>query len=134
MLQNAIVKSAADPKNLFIVDGLGALLSSFLLGVALVKFQEYFGIPVPTLYFLAVLPLFFVLYDFYSYIKPATHSGRLLRILSYVNVSYCVLSLGLAFYHFKVVTLLGWVYILVEIAIVLFIAIIEFKVSKRLIL
>jgi len=52
---------------LFLLDAIGALVSALLLGVVLVKYQEIFGIPIPTLYVLAIIPCFFALIDLYSY-------------------------------------------------------------------
>lgn len=48
----------ANPKKLFQIDGLGAILSAILLGIILVRFERFFGIPVSTLYFLASLLYF----------------------------------------------------------------------------
>ena len=56
-------KFISHPKKLFLIDGLGAILSAFLLGYVLVKLERVFGIPSKTLYFLATLPMFFVIYD-----------------------------------------------------------------------
>lgn len=118
-------------KKLFLLDGIGALVSAFLLGVVLVKFQNYFGIPKTTLYVLAALPCFFAIYDFICFFKIDKNLGRLLKGIAIVNLLYCVLSLGLAFYHFQEITLLGWTYVIVEIFIVVILAIIEFKIARE---
>jgi len=39
--------------------------------------------------------------------------------------------MGLALYHYQKITYLGWIYILIEIAIVVAIAILELRVAKR---
>lgn len=56
-------------KTLFAIDGLGALLSVFLLGVVLVQFESLFGMPKETLYFLAFLPCLFAVYDLVCYLN-----------------------------------------------------------------
>jgi len=117
---------------LFLLDGLGALLSAFLIGVVLVKFNSLFGIPISALYFLALLPCLFAMYDFYCYQKKNINTGLSLKIIAVVNVLYCCLSLGLAFYHREEITVLGWGYIIVEIVIVLVLAKLEFEVGERL--
>jgi hypothetical protein len=53
--------SNTNPKKLFLIDGLGALLSAILLGVVLVQLEYLFGIPKSTLYFLASLPCLFTI-------------------------------------------------------------------------
>ncbi|WP_452602389.1 hypothetical protein [Pontimicrobium sp. MEBiC06410] len=45
---------------------------------------------------------------------------------------YCFTSLGLIFYHFNTIKVLGWTYILVEIVIVFSLAIIEFRVGEKI--
>ena len=114
-------------KKLFLVDGLGAILSAFLLGVVLVKFEWFFGIPKTTLYFLAALPIFFAIYDFYCFLKIESQLNKYLKAIAVINLCYCCLSLGLAFYHFDIITTFGWIYIIGEILIVVLIAIIELR-------
>lgn len=133
MLKQLIGKFELHPKRLFLIDGLGAMLSAFLLGVILVKFERFFGIPSSTLYFLASLPIGFMIYDFYSYQKETGTESKLLKGISITNILYCLLSLALSFYHFKTVTTLGWLYILVEILIILFLARIQYSVAQKLI-
>ena len=121
-----------NPRKLFLIDGVGAMLSAFLLGIVLVKLEHFFGIPVPTLYLLASLPVLFALYDFYSYRQGDDKLAVLLKGIAMMNLGYCLLSIGLAFYHHKVVTYLGWIYIILEIMIVVAIAILELRVAKSL--
>ncbi len=114
----------------FLLDGFGAILSAVLLGIVLVKLERIFGIPKSTLYFLALLPCFFALYDFYCYFFIQKNLGRFLKGIAIVNLLYCCLSIGLAFYHSHQITYLGWVYIIIEILIVVTIAIAELRVVK----
>jgi len=120
-----------NPKFLFILDSLGALLSAFMLGVVLVHFKSFFGIPITTLYILATLPLLFVAFDVYSYFSADSQLGINLRRIAIINLSYCLLSLSLAFYHIELITVYGWIYIVIEIIIVLFIANLEFKTGNK---
>ncbi|GAB5465247.1 MAG: hypothetical protein Kapaf2KO_06830 [Candidatus Kapaibacteriales bacterium] len=121
----------ANPKKLFQIDGFGALLSAILLGVVLVKLEYLFGIPKPTLYFLASLPCLFAIYDFYCYYKVDKNLGIFLQGIAIANLVYCCLSMGFAIYHMKEITNLGWIYILVEILVVCTIALAELEVAKR---
>lgn len=81
------------PKELFKIDGIGAILSAVLLGFVLVHFEELFGIPKSTLYFLALLPCFFACYDFYCYFRVNKKSKYFLKGIAFVNLSYCFLSI-----------------------------------------
>jgi len=108
-------------KQLFLIDGLGALISALMLGVVLVKLEYLFGIPKEALYLLAVIPCFFFVYDVVGYqMKSKTKSQKLLKGIAHLNIAYCILSVGLAVYHYKVITILGWVYIIIEILIILY--------------
>ena len=129
-----IEKFELNPKKLFLIDGIGAILSAFLLGFVLVRLEIFFGIPIPTLYFLATFPIFFAFYDFYCYRKKLDKLGQLLKGIAVLNILYCCLSLGFVLYHFETITSLGITYILLEIIIVFFLAILEIRVAKRLIL
>lgn len=130
---NQIIKSAqSNPKVLFLIDGAGAIISAFFLGVVLVKMEKYFGIPSSTLYFLATLPVIFAVYDAYSYLKGNKLSYSF-KLIALMNLSYCIISIGFILYHFKTMTILGHFYIIIELLIVISLAIIEFKVANRLV-
>ena len=114
-------------KKLFLIDGLGALLSAFLLGVVLVRFQSTFGIPVNTLYLLAATPVVFAFYDLYCYFSQPKNPAPFLKAIAFANLAYCVLSLALAYSHQQELTLLGWAYIVGEVFIVVGLAIFELR-------
>ena len=96
-----------NPKKLFQIDGFGAVLSAILLGVVLVKLEYLFGIPKSTLYLLAFLPCLFVVYDLYCYFKTPNDVAMFLKIIGITNLIYCCLSIGLAIYHSKDITIWG---------------------------
>ncbi|WP_299681731.1 hypothetical protein [uncultured Dokdonia sp.] len=120
------------PRRLLLIDGLGAILSAFMLGIVLVKLESMFGIPPSTLYFLAILPVFFALFDFYCYQRKSNSLGRCLKMIAILNLLYCCLSVGIAFYHIETITIIGWLYILIEILIIITLAVFELKVAKRI--
>lgn len=125
-------QQALTPRLLYLIDGLGAVFSAFLLGIVLVRFEEYFGIPPKTLYFLACLPCFFAIYDFYCYAKIKQNHRLFFKIIGFTNLLYCCISLGLAFYHHTQITYLGWLYMLTEIFIVSTLAYVELKAVDTL--
>ena len=119
-----------NPKKLLLIDAAGALLSAFLLGFVLVKFESFFGIPKNTLFVLATIPIFFALFDVSSFVTNILPIKTYLKSIALFNVGYCFLSLGFAIYHADVITLFGWAYIIAEVLIVLVLAILEFKLSQ----
>ena len=130
IISQIIAWGSRNPKNLFILDGFGALLSAFLLGVVLVQFESIFGIPRSTLYILAALPCLFVLYDVLGY--RSKNTSQYLQGIARLNIGYSMVSLAFAFYHAEVITLLGWGYLVSEIFIILSLARIEFAVARRI--
>ncbi|MCB0641527.1 MAG: hypothetical protein KDC44_07805 [Phaeodactylibacter sp.] len=131
MIRKILQYIEAKPKRLFLIDGLGALLSAFLLGVVLVRLEGIFGIPVPMLYFLAGIPLFFVGYDWYAYQRAEPHPGLYLKGIAWLNLVYCCLSIGLASYHAEVIRFWGWYYIISEIAVIAILILLEFRTAKK---
>jgi len=121
-----------NPKKLFLYDGLGALLSAFLMGVVLVKLEWLTGIPKSSLYFLAFIPCLFFAFDFYNYRKDDGNISTPLRTIAILNLLYCCVSLAVAFYHFDVITSFGWIYIILEILIIVLVAGVELGVVRRL--
>ena len=117
-------------KNLFILDGLGALVSAFLLGIVLVQCEATFGIPRETLYLLAIVPCVFMVYDMICYFFVKENISRYLKIIACLNIAYCGLSLVLVFQHSEQVLLLGWMYIIAEILIILLLAKWEWNISN----
>lgn len=133
IFEKAIHKFSSNPKQLFLVDGFGALLSIFLLGFVLVKLEPIFGIPKNTLYFLAFLPCLFTIYDFYCYTKLKNKRSIYLKGIAYANLIYCILSIALALFHFDKITYLGWGYIAIEILILIYLATLEIKTAHKIV-
>jgi hypothetical protein len=131
-MQNKIMPYLeSNPRKLFLWDGLGALVSAFLLGIVLVKVQDLVGIPSSTLYVLASLPIAFSLFDGYCYWNKKLNVPFCLKVMATVNVLYCILSIGYMLFHIKNMTYLGVMYIVLEVCVVMLLATIEWRISKR---
>jgi len=126
-----IQKLVSSPKRLFLIDGLGAILSAFMLGVVLVKWEIFFGIPANVLYYLAAVPCAFAVYDFYVYFRISRNYSPYLTGIATLNLSYCCLSIALAMYHANVITIIGWIYLSAEIAIIIFLAALEYRAARK---
>ena len=125
------MKLPTNPKKLFFIDGCGAFLSAFLTGIVLVRFEKYIGIPPATLYLLAAFPIMFTIYDWFSYLQSHNKQPQLLRGIAIFNFFYCCLSIGVAFYHYNTLTIIGWIYFLIEILIVMILANWELKIATH---
>ena len=117
---------------LFLLDGVGALLSAFLTGVVLVRWKARFGLPPAVLYVLAGLALGLAAFDAWGYARPATEAARPLRTIALLNVGYCVLSLILAAVHRESLLPPAYVYLGLEYLIVGILAIVEWRMASRI--
>jgi len=126
-----IDKWTNNPAQLFLLDGAGALLSAFMLGVVLVSLQPMIGMPISTLYLLAAIPCCFIFFDIYHSIKKSI-TGQPLRIICILNLAYCCLSLVMSILHRETLTAWGWIYIIGECLLILMIARLEWLVAGEL--
>jgi len=118
-------------KSLFIIDGVGAILSMFFLGVVLVRLNEIVGMPVNTLYILAAIPIAFLLYDIIALFQHPDKQQSLLRGIAVLNSIYCIISLTFLFLHHHDLTMWGWVYFILEIIVLVILVGIELKAANR---
>ena len=130
-VQRLIKNIRFNPKQLFIIDGVGALFSAFMLGVVLVRFESVFGIPIHALYILSLIPIGFVMYDIIAYNLDDNYLYLSLKIIAVLNFLYCWFSIGLSFYHIASITIFGWCYIIIEVLIIGGIVTLEWKISNK---
>lgn len=120
-----------NPKKLFLIDGIGALVSSFFLGVVLVCLEHKIGMPIAILYTLAILPIFFVIYSFSCYFFLKHCWKPFLKGIAILNLLYCFLTIGILFFFDHNLTFLGWSYFIVELIILGILITIEFKMLSK---
>ncbi|MEL7120827.1 MAG: hypothetical protein AAFO07_15350 [Bacteroidota bacterium] len=120
------------PKRIFLVDGLGALLSAAYLGILMVVLNEYFGMPVSVLYVLAGIACFFAVYSLSCHFFLKKNWKPFLGFIMTANLLYCVLTLVLVIYHFNGLTTLGVVYFILEMFVIIWIVSLERKVYQSL--
>ena len=135
LVENVKKWGKENPRKVILIDAFGALLSAFLLGVFGLRFQSLFGIPQSALYILAALPCLFFLFDLFCYLKRERRYIILgLKAIGIANLMYCCLSVVLLIYHKGSLTVLGWVYLILELLIVSTLAILELQISKSIFL
>jgi hypothetical protein len=104
-----------NPSKLFIMDGSGALLDAFLLGVVLTSFEDVFGMPSSVLYVLSAMALLFAVYSLSCFYFVTRSWRRWLLVVVVANVLHGLLTIGLVVYHFQQLTALGLVFFVLEI-------------------
>lgn len=116
-------------KNIFLVDGIGALLTAFNVGVLLVHFNEYIGMPIRVLYPLALAGVVFAMYSLTNHFKGFRNGGPRLSIIAVANLVYCCITILLMLRHSETLTYLGYLYFIVEVGIVVILSIYELSLS-----
>lgn len=117
------------PKKLFLIDGIGALLSAFLSGFVWVYLQHHIGLPVSTLYALAIIALFYALYDLVCYSR--NKGVDFIRGIALLNMVYCGLLLVLGIQHSQSLTYFGWGIVITECSVVALLVYVEFSMASK---
>ena len=128
-LHPVLDKIISNPKLIFLIDGFGAILSMFLLGFVLIKLERVIGMPAQTLYILAGIAGIFSIFSFVCAFRITKNWRTLLKIIAFANLSYCLLTFSLLFYHQSQLTIFGIVYFLLEILVIVGLALFELKIA-----
>jgi hypothetical protein len=124
--QKTLNRERTTGKQLFLLDGSGALLSAFFLGVVLRQFEPIFGMPVETLTLLALLACTFACYSWFCYFLVTDKWPTFLRVIMVVNILYACLSLFLVYRHFADLTILGVIYFVLELIVLAGVVYVEY--------
>ncbi len=117
------------PRLFFLIDGIGALITSLLLFTVLTPFNEYFGMPKHLLYPLALIAIGFSLYSFTCYALKTKNWKLFLLIIAVANIIYCLLTIGLVLYNLSHMTILGIAYFMGECIIIGILVFVEIKIG-----
>lgn len=117
-MQQMFNKLTFNSKRLFIVDGLGACLTAFLLAAILTPLNEYFGMPRTVLIILSIIAFFFAFYSICCFFLINKKWQPFLKIIAIANILYCCLTTLFVIKYFTILTILGVSYFLFEIAII----------------
>ncbi|MEK6478107.1 hypothetical protein WJR50_11250 [Catalinimonas sp. 4WD22] len=128
---NSLVKRVS-PKNLFLMDSMGALLTALMLGFVLTSFENVFGVPTRILYILSVLAFSYSVYSFVCFLKVKEKWRLFLKGIAVANIMYCFLTIGLVIYLRSALTNLGITYFLLEVMIILGLVVIELRKANSL--
>lgn len=120
-----------DPHYLFLLDGIGAILSAFLYGVVLANFEDVFGMPKVELYYLCGLACLYAIFSMSSFVMNVECWRRNLKIIASANFIHTIITFVLLLYYSSQITTMGLLYFGGEITIVFAIAYYEFLVSTK---
>ena len=119
-------------KTIFLIDGIGAVVSVLLLGVVLPALRDLIGMPVDILYLMCVVPLVYLVYDACCFWLVNHRDPKWLRAIILANLAYCVVTAILVVGHFGDLTIWGVAYFLAELVVILSLVVYERRVFVRI--
>lgn len=125
-------KTYINSNTVFLLDAVGALITASLLSQVLARYPSYFGVPEATLQLLASIVMLFSVYSFICHLYIKRSRSLYLKIIAVLNTCYSIATLSLVIYHFDIITPLGAIYFLSEIAIILYLVSREWTISQQI--
>lgn len=132
IIKNIINQLAGKPRILFLVDCVGALLTTLSLFVVLRTFHELIGMPLSVLTYLSILSACFCLYSSACFLFLKRNWVPFIRVIGIANLLYCVLTMTLILVYYPQLTAFGIAYFLGEIMIVGILVYIELHVATAI--
>ena len=118
-------------KKLFLLDGIGAIITGLLLSQVLARFEPFFGMPVNLLFILSGIAFCFAIYSFTCYLLLDENLSKYLLPIITANLVYCAVTFFLVVLYFQELTWLGIFYFAGEITIVLILVMVEYRKWKE---
>jgi len=118
-------------KKLFLIDGIGALVSALFLGLVLVHLQALIGMPKHILYGLAIAPCFFLAYSLGCHFFVKANFRPYMKFIAICNLVYCGITMCLVYCYYDALTALGLFYFVTEMIIILFLVRLEFRSAAK---
>lgn len=129
ILSSLVQSFRKNPKLLFLVDGIGALLTLVFLSILLPAIQQFIGIPIKALYFLAIIAFILLLYSTVCYLLNPLKYKFFIKIIAVANIIYCFITVGAVIFYCDQMTLWGFLYFGLETFIILALVTLEFRVA-----
>lgn len=123
---------AKNPRRLFLIDSVGALLTAVLLCGVLSNLSPYIGMPKTTLDLLFSIAACFCFYSAACFLFLKAKWALYIRLISFANLLYCALTIAFLFIHYNKLTILDLMYFLAETAIICLLLYIELTVSGKI--
>ena len=126
-----IQKYKLNTRRIFLVDGLGATLTAFMLGGILPIFVEHIGMPEYVLFSLSSIALAFAIYSLSCFFLNVANLRLFLAIIIFCNILYCVLTAALMVLLRETLTVFGLIYFIGEQFVVMALIAIELLVITK---
>lgn len=118
------------PTTIFRIDGIGALVTAFCLGVLMPKFPELFHLPIEILNWLALIACLFATYSLSCSVLKPKNWQPFLKAIAIANISYCLVTAGLVLMNQGQLGLFDLIYFFGEVLVVVGLAVFELKMAS----
>jgi hypothetical protein len=132
MIQKLINHFTEKQKTLFLIDGIGAIVTALSLFVIAQRFNDYFGMPKNTLTYLSLIAVCFCIYSISCSVSLKGKFATFIRAIAIANILYCALIFGLIISNYSILTLIGKTYFLIELIIIGILSYVELNVAKEI--
>ncbi|MEZ0609266.1 hypothetical protein ACAW74_12155 [Fibrella sp. WM1] len=117
------------PAHLFLLDGVGALITGGTLFCVARWYPTALGLPPNLLAILGRVAFVYAVYSMTCYLVRPRNTRLFLRFIAVANLVYCLLMLLAVIYHFQRMTIPGLVYFFVEDVVVVCLVYVELTIS-----
>ena len=131
-IQKFLQELTTNPKRIFLVDALGALLTAISLFVIVVQLEYSFGIPSKVIYIMSGTAFSLFIYSISCHLLIKLNWKPFLGVIIACNSIYSLVSIGLLIKHSEKLTELGWIYFMLELTVILIIVIVEYSAYTNL--
>lgn len=118
------------PRTLFLLDGVGALVTALLVGVVLPRLGEHIGMPRPVLRALALTAAAFAAYSLTCAATQPTRWPGYVRGIALANSGYCLVTVAVLIRFAAALQVLDWLYFVGEIVVVCALVTLELRVAR----
>ena len=119
-------------RNIFLLDGIGAGISSLLTAFVFPIFSQQLGLTNQFLYNLAFIPFFYMIYSLYCYFILLNIKIKTLNTIIVANLIYCCITATIILFHNNI-SFYGQCIFAIEILVILLLVKLEIKITKNLI-
>lgn len=129
-IKKAIQYLIKNPSTMFLIDGIGALLTTLSLCLIMLNFGSQFGMSLYALSLLTIIATLFCSYSIFCFLFLKESWYIYLTLIGLANLLYGILSCSLMIYFFSTMPAWGIFYFSVEMLLILLLVYIEISIAK----
>lgn len=131
-IKNIIQIFINKPRKLFLIDGIGAFMTTLAMVMACLYLSSYFGLS-PTIFrLLAILAACLCLYSVSCFLWVKKKWSTFISIIAVANMLYGITSIAFAIIYYRQIQIVGVIYLSLETMIISVLVNIELRVAKNM--